>query len=160
MIDADTQSRFWKKVQKTESCWNWIGGGRGNGYGSFRFQGKTIDTHRISWMIHHGSIPEGLCVLHSCDNRRCTNPSHLFLGTKKVNHDDMVAKGRKPGPKRGRRIPVQHGTRDEYKTFGCRCDLCKEAVRLEMQKYRASKRANKPSLPSILESNKFAASDG
>lgn len=134
LIDADIQSRFWSKVQKTDTCWNWIAGGRGNGYGSFRLSGKTIDAHVVSWMIHYGNPT--LCVLHKCDNRKCINPSHLFEGTHKDNHDDMVAKGRKTLPRKGRVAPIRHGTIDEYRTFGCRCDDCKIAQRNRQREYR------------------------
>jgi len=141
LIDADTQFRFWNKVRKTETCWIWIAGCRGKtGYGSFKLDGKTQDTHRVSWIIHFGQIPNDLWVLHTCDNRKCVNPTHLFLGTPKVNHDDMVAKGRKIH-RSGRVKPVQHGTCDEYKTFGCRCELCKEAVKEYQREYRKRKKS-------------------
>jgi HNH endonuclease len=52
--------------------------------------------HRVSHVLHIGPIPNGLCVLHRCDVRPCTNPGHLFLGTKADNSDDKIAKGRQP----------------------------------------------------------------
>lgn len=55
--------------------------------------GSSYFSHRLSWFIHFGEWPE-LCVLHTCDNRKCVNPDHLFLGTNKDNVDDRVKKGR------------------------------------------------------------------
>ncbi len=74
-------------------CWLWIAGRTTAGYGTLRI-GKTKYAHRLSWEIHHGSIPKGISVLHKCDTPACVNPDHLFLGTGKDNMADCVKKGR------------------------------------------------------------------
>lgn len=86
--------RFFDKVDKTEDCWNWTASSRGQGYGAFKINGKVIDAHRVSWTIHFGEIPNGLFVCHKCDNKKCVNPDHLFLGTQKDNMNDCLQKGR------------------------------------------------------------------
>lgn len=85
---------FWKRVDKTDYCWNWVGSKR-RGYGRFMFRDKIIGTHRISYIIHKGEIPKGMLICHKCDNPSCVNPDHLFLGTHKDNAHDCVIKGRK-----------------------------------------------------------------
>jgi hypothetical protein len=86
--------RFWLNVNKTETCWLWTASGSTFGYGTIRFRGKAYQSHRLSYELHNGPIPDGLCVLHRCDNPPCVRPAHLFLGTKKDNAVDMAAKER------------------------------------------------------------------
>lgn len=95
----DKVSSFWEKVDRSggpDACWNWQGAITAKwGYGCFGIGGNvTRGAHKLAWLFTHGN-PNGLCVLHRCDNRLCCNPAHLFLGTKMDNHEDMVAKGRK-----------------------------------------------------------------
>lgn len=119
LTDKD-KARFWAKVNKDgptmphmdTPCWVWIGGSNRYGYGHFWAGGKTLFSHRVSWMIANGSIPvgegyHGTCVCHICDNTACCRDDHLFLGTSADNTHDMLAKGRhKPlfGDKNGSRI--------------------------------------------------------
>lgn len=89
--------RFWSHVDKRSSdeCWNWTAYVASNGYG--RVQWKEVNgvsVHRVAWELAYGPIPKQLFVLHKCDNRRCCNPSHLFLGSQADNMKDMAAKGR------------------------------------------------------------------
>ena len=96
--------RFWEKVDRRgpNDCWPWQGGGKKDGYGSF-YTGERLDgAHRFSYELNKGPITDGLWVLHKCDNPRCVNPDHLFLGTQTDNMQDCSVKGRaKGGPHLG-----------------------------------------------------------
>ena len=141
MFDEKVLERFWPKVRKTDECWEWIAGTRGKtGYGSFKIDGEVIDTHRVSWMIHFGPIPEDKFVLHKCDNRKCVRPDHLFLGTQLDNVRDMISKGRQHKPLKGREKLPAHGTISEYKSHKCRCDLCKEAQKQHQRQWRLKRK--------------------
>lgn len=133
--------RFLSKIRKTDTCWLWIAGGRGAGYGSFKINGKTIDSHRVSYELYVGKIPEGMYICHKCDNRKCVNPDHLFLGTPRDNWQDAVDKGRINPNK----VPLSEEQRKHpgvgaYRR-GCRCDECKNAVKLKTRRYRARLKA-------------------
>ncbi len=86
--------RFWTKGGKTATCWDWTGLRSHAGYGHFRFRGGIRRAHRVAWELTRGPIPDGLCVLHSCDNPSCVRPDHLFLGTNADNIRDKTVKGR------------------------------------------------------------------
>lgn len=87
--------RFWKSVNAglLSDCWEWQGAKR-NGYGVMSIAGKVIYTHRFSYDLHYGPLPQGKEVCHTCNNRLCANPYHLFAGTRRDNIKDMYAKGR------------------------------------------------------------------
>ena len=90
------QPDFLDKIEKTDGCWLWKGHIKKNGYGTFwlKAEKKPVHAHRYAYTNFVGVIPDGLCVLHHCDNRSCVRPEHLFLGTLSDNMQDCVAKGR------------------------------------------------------------------
>lgn len=101
MARATLSDRFWKKVDRRQAgeCWPWTASLHDKGYGQIYLaeaegESRKEFAHRVAWLLTSGSIPEGLHVLHKCDNRSCCNPEHLFLGTNGDNVADKVKKGR------------------------------------------------------------------
>lgn len=109
--------RFWPHVKKGKrnECWEWVNGSYyknpwtgADTYGCISFNGKRQGAHRASWYLHFGDIPDGLFVLHTCDNPKCVNPRHLFLGTHDDNMQDKVKKGRARGGANKGEINPEH----------------------------------------------------
>lgn len=91
------QAYFDKRHRKDPEtgCWLWTGSRVNDNYGCANIDYKQLLAHRLSYELHHGPIPDGQKVCHSCDTPLCVNPSHLFLGTQKENLEDMTQKGRR-----------------------------------------------------------------
>jgi hypothetical protein len=96
-IPRPIADRFWEKVEigAGDECWPWTACLR-MGYGALMIAAtkRHKSAHRISYEMHHGPIPPGMCVMHSCDNRACVNPAHLSIGTRGDNNTDRHIKGR------------------------------------------------------------------
>lgn len=133
---------FWSRatVGGKDDCWEWIGSCNPKGYGRFRLNGFEDYAHRQAWRIKNGEIEDGKHVLHRCDNPKCVNPSHLFLGSNLDNIKDCISKGRNSKGERhqwsklsekqvleirARWVPRKIGLRDQLaKEFG----VCVEAI--------------------------------
>lgn len=101
-ISQGTIERFWNYTDKNgpNGCWEWTGCLNDAGYGVLGRGGskRIIRAHRLAWLIMEGEIPEGMCLCHKCDNRKCVNTSHMFVGTRKDNNLDGRNKGRMSKP--------------------------------------------------------------
>ncbi|MCY0962603.1 HNH endonuclease signature motif containing protein [Streptomyces sp. H27-H5] len=96
--------RFFAKVTKTDTCWLWKAHKSPTGYGRFKLpgtEGAVVQAHRWSYEHHHGPVPDGNVVMHTCDVRNCVNPTHLRTGTQGDNLKDMRDKGRHVGNPEG-----------------------------------------------------------
>lgn len=100
---------FWDQVLIGDGCWEWQGTKGTFGYGVARAWKRQTTAHRRAWELWHGSIPEGVHVLHRCDNPPCVRPDHLFLGTPADNVMDMIAKGRRGRPAPPLKTHCRHG---------------------------------------------------
>lgn len=91
---------FWTKVQigAPDECWPWRQSTKAGGYGQLMVARRNVLAHRYAYELTNGAIPAGQFVCHSCDNRRCCNPAHLWLGTPLDNVRDMYTKGRRRSP--------------------------------------------------------------
>lgn len=141
------EARFWALVDKRGSCWLWTGTRGHGGYGHFGVgrlgvDRRVVTAHRFAWELTNGAIPDGLYVLHTCDNRWCVNPEHLWLGTAADNAHDAVAKGRLRSASAAKtHCPSGHPYTGDNVIFDRRgwrkCRECRRARLREKQRRRA-----------------------
>lgn len=109
IMKPEAVERFWGHVNKTDTCWLWVGSttrGRAPGYGSFGVDGKTTLGHRFSYELHHGPIPDGLVIDHLCRVPGCVNPAHLEAVS---NRENCIARGTGPFAEKARATHCKNG---------------------------------------------------
>lgn len=136
--------RFWSKVKKTDGCWLWTGcvWRESAPYGQIHVDGKTRRAHRVSWELTHRKMaPAGMFICHACDNPRCVNPDHLWIGTRSENMLDAASK---------KRIPLQNNSHcknghlfagENLKPIRGRNRVCRICAQEQDRAYRSKKRA-------------------
>ena len=125
------EQRFWEKVRKTDTCWNWTASKWSNGYGMFWGEDqKLTPAHRFGYELAHGPIPEGLVIDHLCRNTLCVNPDHLEAVTEREN----ILRGTGASAKHARATHCIHGhefTPENtyvYPSGRRKCRACKRAL--------------------------------
>lgn len=143
ILEQAAQERFWNKVNKTESCWNWTSATNGFGYGLFWSFGKMVTAHRFSYELARGPIPKGLTLDHLCRNTICVNPDHLEPVTMRENilrgQSPTAINARKSYCVNGHELTDENLIKMKLLQYGCRC--CKICQRTYNNKYQKRERS-------------------
>lgn len=125
-------ARLFSGARIEGECWVWTRSVGSSGYGKLRIgRSKDVSAHRAAYAYFYGALPDGTCVLHQCDVRRCINPRHLFLGSKADNSQDMVAKGRHYSAPRLRTVCPKGHPYSGTNSRGARiCRICQNVATL------------------------------
>ena len=135
---------FWDRAQRgdDDECWEWRAGKTSDGYGSVYLEGKCLLAHRVAFELSVEPIPDGMVVMHTCDNPPCVNPRHLRIGTHADNMADMAAKGRHRSPNAEKTHCKNGHPFDETNTYLWRearyCKTCRAEAMLRLRKRRSA----------------------
>ena len=130
--------RFFKFIDKTESCWNWTGFKNAQGYGHFRMKDHVYKAHRVSYLIKYEKIDSDLYIDHLCRNTSCVNPSHL----EQVTHKENIIRGDGITASNARKTHCKYGheftPENTYqKSMGRECRTCKKLMMREFRKHHS-----------------------
>lgn len=131
-------------VKRDSGCWEWIASTRRGGYGQLTYHGRPYTAHRASYEVHKGTVPDGLLVLHKCDNRSCVNPDHLYAGTYVDNRRDMLERSGWKHPFR-QRTECFAGHPYTEGSYGIAKDgsrTCRQCMREHQRRYRLMRKKN------------------
>ena len=119
--------RFWSRVKRgrPDECWEWQRASSSSGYGQLLVDGRQELVHRLSWALRNGPVPDGMCVLHHCDNKICVNPDHLFIGTHQDNTDDYLKKN---GGRKHPKHPKHPLTKNRLASYRRKAALTQQAL--------------------------------
>ena len=129
-----TIERFWMKVDTSGDCWDWTASTDAYGYGAFGLNGRMVKAHRFSYQLEHGPITREVHICHTCDNRKCVRPSHLYPGSPLTNNRDTAARGRH-AKQRKTHCPQGHEYTDENTRIDHGHRRCRECRKAEGRDY-------------------------
>lgn len=131
-VRFDSDARFWEKVTKTETCWNWTGATSPTGYGIAHYENKNYPAHRLSWTLEIGSDPGLYFLDNKCENRKCVNPAHWDISLRRRSAPGEVRKSEYPCITEGCLNPAETMTKPGL------CDSCKQKAKRARRKARKS----------------------